>query len=423
MQYTRILLLISCQAVVYGVAGLPHSTGDELVRQQGRFISLTTDCVSQDEAKALVESFDSAVPQWAKFWQLPPDGFQDWSVDACLMRDRERFRREGMIPDHVPDFPFGYAWGNQVWVLVQPSGYYTRHLLLHEGVHAFAFAQFGGAGPTWFMEGTAELLATHRGSGASIEINRVPVTRESVPYWGRFKLMGQLREQSRVPKIEAVMRYGPNVAGSVEAYGWSWAAVMILDAYPEYRHVLREAARAGRDSSQGFNRALYRKVGQKHWPILAARWRVMCDELNYGFDWERQRVNLSPDDPVWQGERLSFEVAADRGWCSAGVRFAANSKLSLDPSGTITLADKPRPWKSEPSGVTIRYHRGKPLGQLLVCLLPTASQGDRVAPLKVMPVTRKTVVTVKQHCWLLARVNDAVGELGDNSGSYQCVIE
>ncbi len=188
--------LSSCSDVSCGFAAI-GSAADQLLRREGRFLRLTTDLESEDEVQRLVDSFDAAVPQWIHFWNLTESDFSSFQVEACVMQDRARFEREGLIPASVPDFPFGYALGQQIWVRAQQSEYYTRHLLLHEGVHSLAFAAFGGAGPVWFQEGTAELLATHQGQAGETLVHQIPKNRDDVPYWGRFKLMSQLRSEEK----------------------------------------------------------------------------------------------------------------------------------------------------------------------------------------------------------------------------------
>jgi hypothetical protein len=420
MNRTRSLFWLGC-FVALGSASAPISApAGELLRLEGKSIRLHTDLASAEEARQLVASFDAAVPQWIKFWNLPDGALGDWKVDACVIRDKAEFERQGLLPPQVPDFPFGYALGNRVWVRAQQSEYYTRHLLLHEGVHSLAFSVFKGAGPTWFMEGTAELLATHSGAGQAVVINQVPTSRDDVPYWGRFKLMNQLRDNSNVPTLESVMRYQPDLKGDVATYGWSWAAAMLLDSYPEYREAFFAAARDGSDDGPRFNRRL-RKSLDKDWPIVAARWELMCHDLDYGFDWSRERVKLGVSDPMWDGRPRSVNVSADRGWQSVGVRIPGGAKVRLSPEGRITLAEKPKPWVSEPAGITFQYHRGRPLGQLLVCVLPNAIDANAklLKALNVQPIVQATTIEVPSFSWLLMRVNDATGELGDNSGEYR----
>ena len=419
MNQTRIIFLLGCCLALLPIGAL----GGELIEREGRFIRLTTDLESPQEADILVASFDAAALEWLKFWQLPEKVLADWRVDACVMREISTFRQQGLIPEHVPDFPFGYASGNRIWVRAQQSEYYTRHLLLHEGVHALMFFHFGGAGPTWFMEGTAELLATHSGQNQAVRINQIPASREDTPYWGRFKLMKQLRKETVVPTLEAVMGYQPNLRGDVASYGWSWSAAMMLHAYPEYRDAFFSAATNGRDSSPAFNRKL-RKDLAGQWPILAARWQLMCHELDYGFDWLRERVELSVRDPQWDGRPLEFRVSANQGWQSIGVRVPGKAKIKVSASGRVTLADQPKPWTSEPTGITFQYHRGRPLGELTACVLPNAvdRQAKTLHPLDVRYIGQEATLDIAQFSWLLLRVNDDVGSLADNTGEYKVTI-
>ena len=396
-------------------------TQDGFVRREGQHIKLVTDLDDSEFVQDLVDGFDAAVPQWEAFWDLPKDSLNDWMVEAFVMRDKAAFRRAGLIPDTVPDLPFGYAVGNRLWVVAQPSEYYTRHLLLHEGVHALAFKEFGGAGPSWFMEGTAELLSVHTGSGKSVKINRVPTDRESVPLWGRFTLMQQ-KKSGGIPSIESIMKLPKDLKSDVESYAWSWSAAMMFSGYPEYQSSFQQAARRGNATDTDFNRALHQSV-RSNWPIVAARWRLMCHDLDYGFDWSRERVDISIQDPRWDGRPLQIKVLADAGWQSAGPRLPAGAKIEITPTGRIVLANQPKPWVSEPSGITIRYHRGRPLGQLLAVVLPNATPPEKMPDLQPIPITGLTKLKIDQTSWLLFRVNDFPGELGDNQGEYTVTIK
>lgn len=418
MYRTRIVLFLFWIAIATLKA---NDAPAQLIERIGRHIQLTTDLPSA-EADQLVASFDAAANQWVRFWNLDEDSIGNWKVTAFVMRNKSAFAAQGLIPDHIPDFPFGYAHGDSVWVLAQESEYYTRHLLLHEGVHSLAFSQFGGAGPTWFMEGSAELLATHRGIGKDVQTNAIPADRESVPFWGRFKRMSQVRQEDKVPALSVVMRYQPTLTGDVATYSWSWAATMLFHAYPEYRPAFYAAAKDG-SSGPRFNRRLFAGITQKRWPVVLARWRVMCHDLDYGFDWSRERLAISETDPLWDGQPLKLRVEADRGWQSVGVRFAPGMALTIRPDGQIQLDTDPRPWISEPSGVTIRYYRGRPIGQLMACVLPNAAgQDSTIRPLRIRPIETETTFRFDRHSWLLLRVNDDIGDLENNSGAYDVEV-
>ena len=390
---------------------------------QGQHIDLTTDLESAEQAQELVDAFDAATPQWESFWNLPAGSLDDWKVRAYVMVNKNRFAQGGLIPAQLPNFRFGFAMDNNIWVVAQKSEYYTRHLLLHEGVHALAFDRFNGAGPSWFMEGSAELLSVHTGKGDRVKINQVPTDRELVSDWGRFTLLNARRKQSGIPSLATVLNYPRDMKSDVESYGWSWAAVMLLSAYPEYQTAFQKSARNGSDMTGGFNLQL-RQTIDRDWPILNARWRLMCHNLDYGFDWQREQVKISMADKLWDRQTLTTTINANQGWQSVGPRFGPGMKITIRPDGQVTLANTPKPWVSEPPGVTIRYYRGKPLGQLQLVQLANLTPTEQFhADLKVQSIEQSTTIQIKQHCWLLLRVNDFPGELGDNSGGYQVTIQ
>src|SRR5207237_7879020 len=102
--------------------------------------------------------FDAAIPQWVAYFGVEKTLWPDWRMNGFLIVDKERFRRAGVLPETLPEFSHGYSYGYELWMNEQPSDYYRRHLLLHEGTHGFMNTVLGSCGPPWYMEGTAELL-------------------------------------------------------------------------------------------------------------------------------------------------------------------------------------------------------------------------------------------------------------------------
>ncbi len=397
-------------------------TEDAIRVIRGKHIVLKADTGSSQLLNDLVDAFDAAVEQWRKFWQIPVGGLNRWTVDAFLIEDRERFRQSGDLPPGL-NFPFGFAADGNVWVIRQPSDYYTRHLLLHEGAHALQIHLFGGTGPSWYAEGVAELLGVHRGAGSSVQVGIVPSSREAVPYWGRFKLMETTRQAGNVPTLETVLDYPLDLKSDVESYGWSWAAVSLLTEYPDYRPIALRAGRLGTDQTVAFTRGVKQQLDSV-WPIVQARWRVLTATMDYGFDWRRERVGLAITDRLWSGAALRLSVRADQGWQSAGVRFPPGARVSISATGRCTLADEPKPWISEPPGVTIRYANDRPLGQLLVAVVPNqTTEASRLEPLEVHAVDPNRDLQITRHSWLLFRINDDLGDLGNNRAGYQVTLQ
>lgn len=416
--FTRhwISILAGCLLTPLMTAG-----AEELRNIEGRYVRVVTDLPQSPAVDDLPRAFDAAVPLWCEFWEIPLDRVNDWRVTAYVMNEKERFRKRELIPPELPGFPHGFQWGERVWVVGQKSDYYTRHLLLHEGVHAFAAHAFGGTGPAWFMEGTAELLGTHRWNGGTLQIAVVPESKEAFPYWGRFRLLDQRRGETGALSLVSVLRYS-NIAHRVEPYAWTWAAAMLFHMYPEYRTVLVSAARAGRDDSPEFTRDFVRELGTG-WNVAQARWRILVDEFDYGYDIRRNVVEIHADDRPWDGRPLQLNVGSQRGWQSAGVKIPAGTRLQITAEGRCIIGRQPKPWVTEPQGVTVRYHRGRPLGQLLATLLPTVPKAAKtVEPLETVGIGRIGELIAREESWLLLRVGDSPAELADNQGGFQVTI-
>src|SRR4051812_39317016 len=127
-----------------------------------KHLVLYTNAPSSQAVDRLPADFDKAVPQWAAYFGVDPAKTADWQPRAFLVADRRRFAALGLLPPGHEEFENGITIDSQMWLRDQPTDYYRRHLLMHEGTHAFMIAFLGGCGPGWYMEGTAELLGTHR---------------------------------------------------------------------------------------------------------------------------------------------------------------------------------------------------------------------------------------------------------------------
>lgn len=411
------------------VAWAQNASAESFVTKEGRHIRLVTDLPDSPQLSEYVAAFDAAVPQWAAYWQIPPERLQTWRLTAYLMNDKQTFVARGWLPRSLPSFPNGYQAGDRIWVVNKPSVYYTRHLLLHEGTHAISWWLFGGSGPPWYMEGTAEFLGTHRwtvdpqtGAG-TLTLASLPASRGEVPDWGRIELVTRDRQQQQAPTIETVMRYSDTAHRDVEPYAWSWLAVTLLEMYPEYREPLRAAAKNGSDRSPQFTRAFYQQL-QSQWPVLAARWRLLTYDMEYGFEATRHRVELTSRPAPPEGTNHSMQLAVTQGWQVAPFTLAAGQQVAVSANGRFTLRDQPQRWESEAEGVTIEYHRGQPLGRLLACVLPFKPVSGRYLPdLPVLPIGSAATVTATEPSWLLLKINEPAGELADNAGSLELTFE
>jgi hypothetical protein len=430
MPFSFRLVLICC----FGLAFFALSAGGSCAwaaepelaagfrKLEGRHITLITDVPSDSAVDELPQAFDAAFPQWCKYFSIDPKQHADWHVTGYLMQSKERFQQAGYWRKDLPPFLNGYCSGKEVWLYNQTSPYYRRHLLLHEGVHSFMYTLIGTDGPPWYMEGMAELLATHRWQDGQLTVNYFPREAAEVPGLGRIKLVQDDVAAGKGLSVGQVLAYDARAHLQVQPYAWSWALAAFLDGHPRYRDRFRQAAefiRKGNFAKQ------FRQLFVTDWPQLVDEWQVFTANLDHGYDLERMAIDFRPGEAL-ADDGAQASVAADRGWQSSGIRLEAGKKYQLRASGRYQIGDKPRPWWCEPGGVTIRYNHGRPLGMLLAAIVPDdPPDGATVEPLSLPQpagVGLAAVLAPEQSGTLYFRINEPAGELADNSGELTVEI-
>ncbi len=387
-------------------------------RLAGRHLVLYTDLPPSAAVDALPAVFDQAVPQWCAYFGIDPQRAASWRMRGSLMSNRETFAECGLLPAEVPEFRHGYALSGELWLDEQPSDYYRRHLLLHEGTHGFMAALLGGCGPPWYMEGMAELLATHAYRDGQLRLNYFPRHRDEVPMLGRIKLVQDAFAARHAMRLSSILLYDARAHLQDEPYGWCWAAAAFLDGHPQFRSRFRTLKAAVREAD--FNQR-FQRLYNEDWDALAEQWQLFVADLEHGYDLQRMAVDFKPGtSPVAGTARC--EVAADRGWQNTGFRLEAGNTYQLTARGRYQLGDEPQTWWSEPGGVTLRYYQGRPLGILLAAVRPDGPQRGVSPLLRPVTVGLGATLTPEQSGTLYLRVNDSAGELADNTGTLEVTL-
>jgi hypothetical protein len=250
--------------------------------------------------------------------------------------------------------------GAELWFYDQPTPYYRRHLLLHEGTHVFMASFLGGCGPGWYMEGTAELFGTHR-----LDERTGQLTLRIMP--GRVKLIRDAVADRKPLALEDVLKIDNNVQLGNEAYAWCWTLAKLLDTHPRYRDRFRVLYKHVLDPM--FNE-IFRREFNEDWPDLTAEWQAYVATLDHGYDFDRAAIDFTSHGLLNAGMDRLISIAADRGWQSSGMKLEAGKSYRISAKGRYQIAaeqidGKLQPWPCEPGGVTIEYHAGRPLGMLL----------------------------------------------------------
>jgi hypothetical protein len=386
----------------------------------GQHITIYTDLPAGAEIDELSRVFDAAVPLWCEYFSIPKEKASDWKLAASVMKDRNRFMTAGLYPATLPDFANGYNVGSQIWVFDQPSGYYRRHLLLHEGTHAFMLRFLAGAGPPWYMEGMAELLATHRWQNEQLQMAVMPQRKEDVPYWGRIKIIKDDVAADRGLSLLEVMRYDAKAHLKVEAYGWCWGAAWFLSHHPLTTAAFDDLKTTARDRSLEFSKRFYEKL-KPDWSAIAEDWQIFTGECDYGYDVARAAIEHKPAVELPAGGAI-VNVATNRGWQSTGFRLFAGKKYAVKASGRYTVRSNEQKWLSEAGGITLHYHRGQPLGMLQAGVSETGQPTAEKTPL-LSPIGLSAELVPEASGILFLRINEASGGLADNSGSLAVEIK
>lgn len=390
---------------------------------RGNRLNLYTDLPPQPAIDELPNVFEKAIPRWCDYFGVPRDRVEGWRVDGCLMRDKAPFQQLGLLPADLPPFPHGFAREQQIWVLQQPSEYYTRHLILHEGTHAFMGAVLGGNGPPWYSEGMAELFGTHEWSRGNLVTGIIPKNRDDVPELGRILLVQNSVKAGRFLSLEQVMQYGPTDHQRVEPYGWSWAAAYFLDQHPTTQRAFRTLQAFAPDSSPTFSQQFLDRI-KVDWRAVNEDWRMFISQIDYGYDVIRERIEPRPAADLPTGG-VTLEIDAARGWQSTGIRLEAGRSYRVEAEGRFDLQTEPKRWPCEAGGITLHYHRGFPLGALLGAVCGT--DGDEIPNLE--PLNKPGLIgtgrsiRISNPGILYLRINDWSHSIGDNRGQLTVQIK
>ena len=410
----------------------------------GGRLTLYTD-LSGDEIDRLPEVFSQAFPQWCEYFGVKEGGLADWRMTGFLMKDKVRsthptkspFVVAGLLPEELPPFKHGFSRDHELWLYDQPSDYYRRHLLLHEGTHGFMNTVLGGCGPPWYMEGMAEYLATHRWRDGRLTLGYMPKNRNETPEWGRVRIIQDAVAERKALRLPQVIGFPKSRRGDTDFYAWCWAAATLLDRHPRYQERFRHLAEFVQQPD--FNERFFR-LFEADWQELCEEWQLMVTNLEYGYDVARSAVDFSPGKAL-PADGAAVTIAADRGWQNTGLRLEAgvayrltatgryqvafNSPLPLGEGPGVRAADSEQPtvWWSEPNGVSIRYYQGRPLGVLLAAVRPDhPPKGSASALLHPTVIGLGTTLAPKETGTLYLKINDSAGELDDNTGELKVEV-
>lgn len=414
---------VAADVSVPPLAASARRAGLRVIESQHLVLATDRPPRADDGVDDLPRIFDEAVVVWCGHYGIEPATIRDWRAFGCLVVDRERFRAAGLLPATIPEFPHGFCDRNRFWLMDQSNPAYRRHLLLHEGVHAFTLTVRGLDTPEWYTEGIAEFLATHRLERDARGVERfvptpLPVRKSDVEQLGRIETLRRLAADRRPPTLSAVMAVPTGDHRDISTYASNWAAVALLARHPALAPSFTAAERGLLD--EDFNARLAAQPGWNA-AVAAREFAAFTTEIDYGWDFARMRIDWSPGRPLVVPTRGT--VAAGRGWQNTGMTLAAGGRCRITAHGRVRLGEVPAqagaaatPIESEADGISLRWYRGHPVGRLLAA--QWVEREDGTAGFVVLGSGAAAEITAAAAGPLYLKVNEAPGDLADTSGSY-----
>ncbi|MFN9750039.1 MAG: hypothetical protein ACK57U_01485 [Planctomycetota bacterium] len=144
-------------------------------------------------------------------------------------------------------------------------------------------------------------------------------------------------------------------------------------------------------------------------------WQQFVEELDYGI--LADRLAIRPVEENAQAAEGTFRLATAWGWQDSGIEVAAGEEKQIEARGRYMIRTGDPPWPCEAGGITIEYYRGRPLGELLVAVLPEDPKFNEV--LVPLPIGTSRRLTFERAGRLLFRINESPVWLEDNTGELE----
>jgi len=355
-------------------------------RVEGKNVTLTTDLPPSPGVDQIPAALDAAIPHICRFFNVDERKFENWKINAFLMRNVDSFIEIGVL-DGPPRFLYGYSIYDRILAKDQGIEYYNRFLLLHELVHSFMHEVFGDLRPRWYSEGSAEYLALHlwKPAAKSIEIAQFQTGPDATPGFGRLQEIREIVRAGKAPTLREILAFEPRDYVRTSTYAWSWALVAFLNESPKYRDVAELLPYCSTYWEP--NRVFADLIGDR-WGELENDWADFIGRIDFGYDFDATAIDATPGRPFDEvaaelGNKAGkaaegavvVEAAANRGWQNSGVALEAGTTYRLATAGRFALnvEEAGKKLEFEAPGATFRYVEGAPLGRLQAVVVPLES--------------------------------------------------
>lgn len=260
----------------------------------------------------------------------------------------------------------------------------------HEAVHALCFQTFGGAGPSWYAEGMAEMGQYWKKGQLAVDVNPMVINYLT----------------SQKPRSMRTIVNPEDPPGSWQDYAWRWALCHLLANNPNYNQHFKALGIGLMEKRQGASfQAVYGGAARE----ILFEYDFFLRKLANGvradliaWDWKTKNFPLAPNG------KKSVRIDARRGWQASRVRVAKGRTYEFATSGT---------WKLSDDGPAIDAAGQKDGGGKLVGILM-----DDYELSKPFEIGKYGKFTAPQNGDLYLRCRDQWNALEDNDGQVNVTI-
>jgi len=311
-----------------------------------------------DQLQPIIETAPALIAMWDQTFG-PMTKTPTWVV--FIMEKVGPFKKLNLLPRDGAAVPHGLQLEDRVWIRVQETEYYTRHLFLHEATHArmMAVSQFQGDGTLWFHEGIAEYIATHiiDSSTSRIQLTAWPRDPRQLPGWNHFTKLQEANKADRTSTLPWILAYQADSyrRRDGQPYADSWALCQFLSLHPQYRD------------------ALSRCLKSSNWEnVLQELTEPLLKDSTIQLEWLAWLAAISPRDDSIQPvvslpsmDAFSLAPFPVQTWVDLSSDQLSGRPTEIKVDGRVNIRVKDRDVSSGPDGVTIEYRHGYPLGAVL----------------------------------------------------------
>jgi hypothetical protein len=216
------------------------------------------------------------------------------------------------------------------------------------------------------------------------------------------------------------LSFPPRQFSDVDAYAWSWSVATLLDDHPQWHARFTAMQDRVRWDRHRFNAQFWSDV-QTDRAELEEAWQIFVDQLDYGYDVLQDQIADRPR-REWK-EKATVKVDSRLGWQSTGLMLQSGQRYRISASGRYRLVEDEPAWFSEAGGITIRYHRGWPIGMLLAAVRSDSRADNATALVRPQAIGLRSDLKPPRAGVLFLRINEPAGRRGDNEGQLSVTVQ